>query len=99
MANREFMRKDIGFLWELEQIKSGGPNWRENLQAGAAPAQGGELATGGSGGGSGPAMPPAFGPAPAAGGASEAGAPAGEPTAPGSEAAAGAAPATGQPTA
>lgn len=65
-ANREFMRKDIGFLWELEQIKSGGPNWRDNMQA-AAPAAGGELTAGGSGGA--PAgTPPSFGPAPAAGG-------------------------------
>jgi hypothetical protein len=65
-ANREFMRKDIGFLWELEQIKSGGPNWKDNMQA-AAPAPGGELTAGGSGGA--PAgTPPSFGPAPAAGG-------------------------------
>lgn len=65
LANREFMRKDIGFLWELEQIKSGGPNWRDNLQAPAAPAGGEAPAAGGSPG----TTPPAFGPAPAAGGA------------------------------
>lgn len=75
LANREFMRKDIGFLWELEQIKTGGPNWRENLQAGAAPAQGAEAPGGATGGGGGPAMPPAFGPAPAAGGEAGAAAP------------------------
>jgi len=67
MANREFMRKDIGFLWELEQIKAGGPNWRENVQAGAPAAPGGEMPMGGGGGG-GSAVPPPFGPAPAAGG-------------------------------
>ena len=66
MANREFMRKDIGFLWELEQIKAGGPNWRENVQAGAPAAPGGEMPMGGGGGGT--AVPPPFGPAPAAGG-------------------------------
>jgi len=61
LANREFMRKDIGFLWELEQIKTGGPNWRENVQT--APVPGGELPAVG-GGGAGPAIPPAFGPPP-----------------------------------
>lgn len=74
-ANREFMRKDIGFLWELEQIKSGGPNWRDNMQA-AAPAAGGELTAGGSGGAPAAGTPPSFGPAPAAGG---------EPPTPGTE--------------
>jgi len=89
LANREFMRKDIGFLWELEQIKAGGPNWRENLQAGAAPAQGGEVTAGGAGGGS--AVPPSFGPPPAGG------APAGE--APTGEAPVGEAPAAPTPAA
>lgn len=74
LANREFMRKDIGFLWELEQIKSGGPNWRDNMQA-AAPAAGGELTAGGGGGGAPAGTPPAFGPAPAAGGEAPASAP------------------------
>ena len=32
-ANREFMRKDMSFAWELDQIKSGGPNWKENAIA------------------------------------------------------------------
>ena len=71
LANREFMRKDIGFLWELEQIKSGGPNWRENLQAPTAPAGGEAPAPGGAAPGS--ATPPAFGPPPMAGGGGEAG--------------------------
>jgi hypothetical protein len=79
LANREFMRKDIGFLWELEQIKSGGPNWRDNMQA-AAPAAGGELPAGGSGGGAPSGTPPAFGPAPAAGGEAPAPAPGPEAT-------------------
>jgi len=84
LANREFMRKDIGFLWELEQIKSGGPNWRDNMQA-AAPAAGGELTAGGGGGGAPAGTPPAFGPAPAAGGEAPAPAP-GPETAPGAAA-------------
>ena len=79
LANREFMRKDIGFLWELEQIKSGGPNWRDNMQA-AAPAAGGELTAGGGGGGAPAGTPPAFGPAPAAGGEAPAPAPGPEAT-------------------
>lgn len=79
LANREFMRKDIGFLWELEQIKSGGPNWRDNMQA-AAPAAGGELTAGGGGGGAPAGTPPAFGPAPAAGGEAPAAAPGPEAT-------------------
>lgn len=74
-ANREFLRKDIAFAWELEQIKSGGPNWRDNIQAPGAPAAGGEPTTTALPGGGSTATPPAFGPAPApeAGGA-EAGA-------------------------
>jgi len=68
LANREFMRKDVGFMWELEQIKSGGPNWREGIQTAAAPAGGEAAGTAPAGGAS--ALPPAFGPAP--GGAAEA---------------------------
>jgi hypothetical protein len=92
-ANREFLRKDVGFSWELDQIKSGGPNWRDNMQAGvpgAAPVEGGGIpaSTPLAGGGE-TATPPDFGPAPAAV-APEAGAavpPAGEvPPAPGGEA-------------
>jgi hypothetical protein len=92
-ANREFLRKDVGFSWELDQIKSGGPNWRDNMQAGvpgAAPVEGGGIpaSTPLAGGGE-TATPPEFGPAPAAV-APEAGAavpPAGEvPPAPSGEA-------------
>jgi hypothetical protein len=66
LANREFMRKDMAFGWELEQIKSGGPNWKENALAAAAPAggeMGAEMGGGASVSGS---TPPAFGPAPSA---------------------------------
>jgi len=64
MANREFLRKDKELMWELAQIESNGPDWREMgaLTGGAAGAPG-EL--GGGGGGGAPAgTPPAFGPAP-----------------------------------
>lgn len=52
--NREWLRKDAAFKWEINQIEEGGPNWKE------AAAGGGENAGGGGGGG----MPPAFGPGP-----------------------------------
>ena len=29
-ANREFLRKDAEFQWELQQIGAGGPDWRDN---------------------------------------------------------------------
>jgi hypothetical protein len=50
--NREWLEKDAALRWELAQIESSGPNFREQLaaaagvEAGAAPA----LGTGGSGG-------------------------------------------------
>jgi hypothetical protein len=63
-ANREFLRKDKELAWELAQIESGGPNWREQLEAQAAdPAAGGDApgaAPMDTGGGLG-APPPAFG--------------------------------------
>jgi len=68
-ANREFMRKDMAFAWELEQIKAGGPSWKENAIAAAGEAEG-ELGSAAGGGVSG-STPPAFGPAP--GGEAEAG--------------------------
>ena len=93
-ANREFLRKDVGFAWELEQIKSGGPNWRDNIQAGM-PAAGGEAGGGAPAttalpGGGETATPPEFGPAPAApapeaGAGAEAGAPAAGAEAPAGE--------------
>jgi len=65
LANREFMRKDAEFVWEIEQIKGGGPNWKAGNAAVAAP--GIEAASpGGFGGGAStsPNTPPAFGPGP-----------------------------------
>jgi len=67
LANREFMRKDMAFSWELEQIKAGGPNWKENALAGVAPAEGGEVGGASVGGGAASTLPPAFGPTPAGG--------------------------------
>lgn len=68
-ANREFMRKDMAFAWELEQIKAAGPNWKEAAMAaagqpGAAPAAGAEGAGFGGGAGVSSSTPPAFGPTP-----------------------------------
>lgn len=63
-ANREFMRKDIAFKWELSQIEAGGPNWKTG---GAVAPAGGELGTGVAGGSVPTGTPPAFGPPPAAG--------------------------------
>jgi hypothetical protein len=65
LANREFMRKDMAFGWELEQIKSGGPNWKENALASAAP-MGNEAGAEIGGAGVTGSTPPAFGPAPSA---------------------------------
>jgi len=92
LANREFMRKDAEFMWEVEQIKTGGPGWKEaaekavGAEGGAEPGMGGGPPAGGSGGG----IPPAFGPAP--GGDAEAG---GEEAAPAGAEAAAPAPAGG----
>jgi hypothetical protein len=66
MANREFLRKDREFMWELDNITNGGPNWAE---MGAAP--GGEGGGEGGGGGAPGETPPAFGPAPTGGAAPE----------------------------
>lgn len=81
-ANREFLRKDKELEWELNQILTGGPNWRDQI----TPASG-EAPTGGESSPQGGATPPAFGgPAAAPGGEApppEAGA---EAAAPGEEA-------------
>lgn len=68
-ANRALQRLDAAFLWELEQIKSQGPNWREFLKGkDAAPGgEGGGPDMGGMGGGPPPDMggggpPPDMGP-------------------------------------
>jgi hypothetical protein len=50
-ANREFLRKDKEFQWELAQIEAGGPSWQKT---GAAPVTPGETEAGGAA--------PAFGP-------------------------------------
>ncbi len=56
LANREFMRKDAEFQWELAQIQAAGPMWKEQLAAAAEAggemgAEGGEMgAAGGEGG-------------------------------------------------
>lgn len=67
LANREFLRLDAQLSFEIEQIKSNGPNWKEILagQAGGGETGGGEeLGAGGGGGGGG--MPPDFSGGPAA---------------------------------
>lgn len=86
MANREFLRKDKEFSWELAQIEAAGPAWQKAIAAGGEPAaaEGGAEAGGGA--------PPAFGPGTAAvSGGAEAGA---APEAPAAGAEAGAAAAT-----
>jgi hypothetical protein len=40
-TNRELLRKDAEFQWELQQIAGGGPNWKDELQA--APGMGDEV--------------------------------------------------------
>lgn len=71
LANREFLRKDAELQWELGQIATAGPSWRENIIAQDVGA-GAEAAPGGMGGGmvppsmgSGGSMPPEFGGGPA----------------------------------
>lgn len=107
-ANREFLRKDKEFKWELTQIETLGPKWKEQLAAqaeagGAAGAEGGaEMGgAGGGGGGGGGGLPPAFGGPAATGGAPEAGGAEGgeEPPAGGAAPEAGAPPAGGPPAA
>jgi hypothetical protein len=63
-ANREFLRKDKAFAWELSQIEAGGPNWQNNVIAGANATTGAEGMEGAPAGGGG--MPPAFTGGPAA---------------------------------
>jgi len=61
-ANREMLRKDAEFQWELQQIAGGGPNWKDDLQA-----AGDEMGAGvpGLGGGTPPGVAPDFGGTPA----------------------------------
>ena len=84
-ANREFLRNDKAFKWELAQIESMGPNWQSQMEAqasaaaGAAGPESGAPPSGGGGGGGG-GMPPAFTGGEAATGGAEAPPP--EPEAP-----------------
>lgn len=91
--NMEWKRKDAALRWELSQIETNGPNWREHIEAAeniAAGVEGG--AGGGGGGGTSASAIPEFG------GGGGGGAPAGgEATPEGGEAAAGA-PAGGEAT-
>lgn len=55
MANRVFLKKDKELSWELMQIESQGPNWRESMQE----AEGGDdMGSPGGLGGVGGALPP-----------------------------------------
>lgn len=72
LANRHFLRNEAEFLYEIEQIKANGPNWKEIAAqqaegAGGAGSDMGELGGGGGGG-----MPPDFGGAGATVGGGEA---------------------------
>ena len=63
LANREFLRKDAEFQWELQQIAASGPAWKEVMVSGGlgdgegAPGEAGMV--GGAEAGSG--LPPDFG--------------------------------------
>lgn len=62
LANRHFLRNEAEFMFEIEQIKANGPNWKEMLaqSAGSGEMGGGEMG-GMTGGGGGGGMPPDFG--------------------------------------
>lgn len=61
--NMEWLRKDAALKWELNQIESNGPNWREHIDAAAEVAgrSGGSESDGGGGGGTSPREIPEFG--------------------------------------
>lgn len=67
-VNREYLRKDKEFEWELGQIQQAGPYWKLAMGGGAAGgAPGGEMGGGAPGGGAGPGgAPPPFAGGPAA---------------------------------
>jgi hypothetical protein len=48
--NMEWLRKDAALKWELEQIATTGPNWREHIQAAEEAATAGVTPTEGGGG-------------------------------------------------
>ncbi len=58
-ANREFLRKDAELQWEMSQIGSGGPNWRDQLVDTTPPAD--SLGGGDAGAGVSAETPPDFG--------------------------------------
>lgn len=74
LANREFARKDAELSFELEQIRSLGPNWKTLLaqQNAAGGEGGGDMGMADMGGGGGGGSPPPFGGGPAAIGGEEA---------------------------
>jgi Bacteriophage T4-like portal protein (Gp20) len=92
LANREWLKKDAAFNWEVTQITNLGKNWKEALTQGGGGGEAGAAPMGGGGGiGPGAGSAPSFGPGPtggpeaggpeAAGGGAEAGgAPAAGPT-------------------
>lgn len=73
--NREWKRKDAAFQWEVEQILSNGPNWKE--QVAAMQQATAEMNGGGGGGGAASGLPadsdtpPQFGAGPETGGEGE----------------------------
>lgn len=95
--NREWIKKDAALRWEIAQIESSGPNFREQLAQAAGVEAGGTEAgaapTGG--GGAGGSEIPEFGGSSAA--PETGGAEAGTPPTPGAEAGAGAPPEAGAP--
>ena len=56
--NRGWLRKDAAFSYELAQIESAGPNWREQMAAAAEPAPGGDMGAGAPPMGGGSSLPP-----------------------------------------
>lgn len=64
IANRAFLKKDKELAWELAQIESQGPNWREAMQGAVEAGAEGGMEMGGDLGG-GPALPPPVGEEPA----------------------------------
>jgi hypothetical protein len=63
LANREFMRKDAEFQWELAQIQNAGPNWKEQAVLGSI--EGGDDMGGETEDDLGGGAPPSFGGGPA----------------------------------
>jgi hypothetical protein len=57
--NMEWLRKDAALKWELEQISTTGPNWREHIQAAEEAATAGGATE--AGGGTSPSEIPEFG--------------------------------------